>query len=79
MDDFNSDPQMEDKSRVRWQAVDEENENITRGQPRPLTRTLSSSSNLSIRGLSRRTSIDPSVALPIQYRSVYGVLISNQR
>jgi sodium/potassium-transporting ATPase subunit alpha len=69
MDVIEPDSRQADKSRVRWQAVDEEHANIVRPA---LTHTLSSNSQMSIQSLrNRRGSIDPAIALPIQYRSVY--------
>jgi len=74
MDDIDSDAQMADKPGIHWRSADEENPEPSRSQPRPLRRTKSSSSEMSIRSLHRRVSIDPSVALPIQYRSLQVVI-----
>ncbi|KAE8356040.1 hypothetical protein BDV28DRAFT_161956 [Aspergillus coremiiformis] len=52
---------------LRWQAVDEESGHIQR--PR-LNRSASNSSQLSSRNLNRRTTVDPSLSLPIHYRTV---------
>jgi hypothetical protein len=69
MDSIAPDHKTEDTPHIRWPADDEENAKII-SRPRPLKRTLSSSSSLSIRSLNGRFAVDPSVALPIQYRSV---------
>ncbi|OXV12000.1 hypothetical protein Egran_00239 [Elaphomyces granulatus] len=58
-----------DAPRLRWQG-DEETGDVRKDDPRHLTRTVSNSSGLSIRSINRRSTVDPSVALPIQYRSV---------
>jgi sodium/potassium-transporting ATPase subunit alpha len=58
-----------DAPRLRWQG-DEETGDGRKDDSKHLSRTVSNSSALSIRSLNRRNTVDPSVALPIQYRSV---------
>ena len=53
-------------ARIRWQPAGELSEAFS-SRPAVLQRTASVGS---ARSLSRRASIDPAVALPIQYRSV---------
>ncbi len=56
--------------RIRWRGADEEMAMAKDGRP-TLARTHSNTSHLSIHSIhSRRESIDPSTALPIQYRTV---------
>jgi sodium/potassium-transporting ATPase subunit alpha len=58
-----------DAPNLRWQG-DEETGDVRKDDSRHLTRTVSNSSGLSIRSINLRNTVDPSVALPIQYRSV---------
>ena len=58
-----------DAPNLRWQG-DEETGDVWKDDSRHLTRTVSNGSGLSIRSINLRNTVDPSVALPIQYRSV---------
>ncbi|EAW15042.1 cation-translocating P-type ATPase [Aspergillus clavatus NRRL 1] len=63
----------EEIDRLRWQADDEETGNHARNTRPALTRTVSSASNsshVSVHSHHRRTIVDPSVSLPIHYRTV---------
>ncbi|KAB8067270.1 hypothetical protein BDV29DRAFT_94968 [Aspergillus leporis] len=57
-------------SRLRWQAIDEESGDIERPRPSRRNRSGSNSSQVSSRNLKGRTTVDPSLSLPIHYRTV---------
>ncbi|PWY93909.1 Na/K ATPase alpha 1 subunit [Aspergillus sclerotioniger CBS 115572] len=57
-------------TRLRWQPVDEETGLQSRRDPPPLSRTISAASNSSARSRARRATVDPSLSLPIHYRTV---------
>lgn len=63
----------EEVTRLRWQGEDEESGNQTRSSRPELIRTASaaSSSHVSLHSRHRRTIVDPSVSLPIHYRTMY--------
>jgi hypothetical protein len=52
-------------------AGDEEAADFPRNLSKSLKRTISESSEISIRSLEHRTTVHPSIVLPIHYRSVY--------
>jgi hypothetical protein len=63
-------PTPAERRRIVWQQGDEEDVLSPRNPTtRPLQRRQSNSS-MSIRSVNRRASVDPSVLLPIQYRSM---------
>ncbi|KAF5859084.1 hypothetical protein ETB97_003326 [Aspergillus alliaceus] len=57
-------------TRLRWQTGDEEIGESDRPRLNRLNRTASNSSQLSSRSLQGRTTVDPSLSLPIHYRTV---------
>ncbi|PLB47621.1 Na/K ATPase alpha 1 subunit [Aspergillus steynii IBT 23096] len=67
-----------DRARLRWQAVDEENATDAaraQAQSRPANLKRKSSaasmgSQFSIRSMNRRATVDPSITLPIHYRTI---------
>lgn len=56
---------------LRWQTVDEESGDTERPRLNRLNRSASYSSQSSGRNLKARTTVDPSLSLPIHYRTVY--------
>ncbi|KAA8650831.1 cation-translocating P-type ATPase [Aspergillus tanneri] len=62
-----------DPARLRWQDADEETGNRASSRTANLTRknsTASIASQFSIRSMNRRTTVDPSLTLPIHYRTI---------
>ncbi|GLB08300.1 hypothetical protein AtubIFM57258_004188 [Aspergillus tubingensis] len=57
-------------TRLRWQEGDEEKGVAARRDPLQLSRTTSVASNSSARSRARRATVDPSLSLPIHYRTV---------
>ncbi|RDH38194.1 hypothetical protein BDQ94DRAFT_74328 [Aspergillus welwitschiae] len=57
-------------TRLRWQEGDEESGVAARRDPPQLSRTTSVASNSSARSRARRATVDPSLSLPIHYRTV---------
>ncbi|KAH2547145.1 hypothetical protein KXW48_006093 [Aspergillus fumigatus] len=72
MDQTEHKPADEEVTRLRWQGDDEELGNQTRATRPELIRTASaaSSSHVSVHSRHRRTIVDPSVSLPIHYRTI---------
>lgn len=64
---------VEEVRRLRWRTEDEESGNQARSSRPELIRTASaaSSSHVSVHSHRKRTIVDPSVSLPIHYRTVY--------
>lgn len=63
---------VEEVTRLRWQTEDEESGNQARSSRPELIRTASAASSSHVSVHSRkRTIVDPSVSLPIHYRTVY--------
>ncbi|KAF7162408.1 hypothetical protein CNMCM6106_009382 [Aspergillus hiratsukae] len=62
----------EEVTHLRWQAEDEESGNQARSSRPELIRTASaaSSSHVSVHSRYRRTIVDPSLSLPIHYRTI---------
>jgi hypothetical protein len=63
----------EEVTRLRWRAEDEELGYQARSSRPELIRTASaaSSAHVSVHSHHRRTIVDPSVSLPIHYRTMY--------
>lgn len=55
--------------RIRWRD-EEEGHDRQRSRSRPGLRRASSTDSLAIRSVHGRTTVDPAVTLPIQYRTV---------